>query len=138
MFIPNSLFMNTDGLALSPEAIIIIAALAILITLSFSALQLAISVFAKSFKEAQTYLGFLTFAPMIVSYGTMYLDSTGSSLLLYNIPIINAVLVMKEAIFGIFVPMHLILTFTWSIVYIILAVLLARYMFNREDVLFRS
>ncbi len=138
MFIPNSLFMNTDGLALSPEAIIIIAALAILITLSFSALQLAISVFAKSFKEAQTYLGFLTFAPMIVSYGTMYLDSTGSSLLLYNIPIINAVLVMKEAIFGIFVPMHLILTFTWSIVYIILAVLLARYMFNREDALFRS
>ena len=138
MFIPNSLFMNTDGLALSPKAIIIIAALAILITLSFSALQLAISVFAKSFKEAQTYLGFLTFAPMIVSYGTMYLDSTGSSLLLYNIPIINAVLVMKEAIFGVFVPMHLILTFTWSIVYIILAVLLARYMFNREDALFRS
>ena len=138
MFIPNSLFMNTDGLALSPEAIIIIAALAILITLSFSALQLAISVFAKSFKEAQTYLGFLTFAPMIVSYGTMYLDSTGSSLLLYNIPIINAVLVMKEAIFGVFVPMHLILTFAWSIVYIILAVLLARYMFNREDALFRS
>ena len=138
MFIPNSLFMNTDGLALSPKAIIIIAALAILITLSFSALQLAISVFAKSFKEAQTYLGFLTFAPMIVSYGTMYLDSTGSSLLLYNIPIINAVLVMKEAIFGVFIPMHLILTFTWSIVYIILAVLLARYMFNREDALFRS
>lgn len=137
MIIPNSLLM-TGGISLAPQAIAIIAVLAILITLSFSALQLAISVYAKSFKEAQTYLGFLTFAPMIISYGTMYLDSKGTSLLLYNIPILNDVLVMKEAIFGIYDPMHLTITFVWSVVYIILAILLARYMFNREEALFRS
>lgn len=137
MIIPNSLLM-TGGITLAPQAIAIIAVLAILITLSFSALQLAISVYAKSFKEAQTYLGFLTFAPMIISYGTMYLDSKGTSLLLYNIPILNDVLVMKEAIFGIYDPMHLTITFVWSVVYIILAILLARYMFNREEALFRS
>lgn len=137
MIIPNSLLM-TGGVTLAPQAIAIIAILAILITLSFSALQLAISVYAKSFKEAQTYLGFLTFAPMIISYGTMYLDSKGTSLLLYNIPILNDVLVMKEAIFGIYDPVHLAITFIWSVVYIILAILLARYMFNREEALFRS
>lgn len=137
MIIPNSLLM-TGGVTLAPQAIAIIAILAILITLSFSALQLAISVYAKSFKEAQTYLGFLTFAPMIISYGTMYLDSKGTSLLLYNVPILNDVLVMKEAIFGIYDPLHLAITFVWSVVYIILAILLARYMFNREEALFRS
>lgn len=138
MIVPNSLLMTEGGIVLQPEAIAIIAILAILITLSFSALQLAISVYAKSFKEAQTYLGFLTFAPMIISYGTMYLDSNGLGLLPYNIPILNAVLVMKEAIFGIYDPMHLILTFVWSIIYIIIAIVLARYMFNREEALFRS
>ena len=138
MIIPNSLLRTEGGVVLQPEAIIIIVILAILITLSFSALQLAISVYAKSFKEAQTYLGFLTFAPMVISYGTMYLDANGLGVLLYNIPILNAVLVMKEAIFGIYDTTHLVLTFIWSVVYIILAVLLARYMFNREEALFRS
>ena len=138
MIVPNSLLMTEGGIVLQPKAIIVIAILAILITLSFSALQLAISVYAKSFKEAQTYLGFLTFAPMIISYGTMYLDASGMGVLLYNIPILNAVLVMKEAIFGIYDPVHLILTFIWSIVYIVLALVLAKYMFNREEALFRS
>jgi sodium transport system permease protein len=138
MIVPNSLLMTEGGIVLQPEAIVIIAILAILITLSFSALQLAISVYAKSFKEAQTYLGFLTFAPMIISYGTMYMDASGMGAFLYNIPILNAVLVMKEAIFGIYDPMHLILTFVWSVIYIILALVLARYMFNREEALFRS
>ena len=138
MIVPNSLLRTEGGFVLQPEAIIIIVVLAILITLSFSALQLAISVYAKSFKEAQTYLGFLTFAPMIISYGTMYLDANGLGVLLYNVPILNAVLVMKEAIFGIYSPIHLILTFIWSVIYIILALLLARYMFNREEALFRS
>ena len=138
MIVPNSLLMTEGGIVLQPEAIVIIAILAILITLSFSALQLAISVYAKSFKEAQTYLGFLTFAPMIISYGTMYMDASGMGLLLYNIPILNAVLVMKEAIFGIYDPMHLVLTFVWSVIYIILALVLAKYMFNREEALFRS
>ncbi|WP_297436041.1 ABC transporter permease [uncultured Clostridium sp.] len=138
MIVPNSLLMTEGGIVLQPKAIIVIAVLAILITLSFSALQLAISVYAKSFKEAQTYLGFLTFAPMIISYGTMYLDASGMGVLLYNIPILNAVLVMKEAIFGIYDPVHLILTFIWSIVYIVLALVLAKYMFNREEALFRS
>ncbi|MGL4655708.1 MAG: ABC transporter permease, partial [Sarcina sp.] len=124
MIVPNSLLMTEGGIVLQPEAIVIIAVLAILITLSFSALQLAISVYAKSFKEAQTYLGFLTFAPMIISYGTMYLDANGLGLFLYNIPILNAVLVMKEAIFGIYDPTHLILTFVWSVIYIVLALLL--------------
>lgn len=138
MIVPNSLLRTAGGFVLQPEAIIIIVVLAILITLSFSALQLAISVYAKSFKEAQTYLGFLTFAPMVISYGTMYLDANGLGLLLYNIPILNAVLVMKEAIFGIYDTTHLVLTFVWSVIYIILALLLARHMFNREDALFRS
>ena len=138
MIVPNSLLMTEGGIVLQPEAIVIIAILAILITLSFSALQLAISVYAKSFKEAQTYLGFLTFAPMIISYGTMYMDASGMGAFLYNIPILNAVLVMKEAIFGIYDPMHLILTFVWSVIYIVLALVLARYMFNREEALFRS
>ncbi|MGL5764647.1 MAG: ABC transporter permease, partial [Sarcina sp.] len=44
MIIPNSLLM-TGGIVLQPEAIAIVVILAILITFSFSALQLAISVY---------------------------------------------------------------------------------------------
>lgn len=138
-FVPNSMFMLDGGaMAMSWTAIGVIAILSILITLSFSALQLAVSVFSKSFKESQTYLGFLLFAPIIISYASMGIDIKGASATLFNIPIFNAVLLMKEVIVGIYNPVHMALTFGWSIVYIVLAVLLARYMFNKESVLFRS
>ncbi|MGL5614647.1 MAG: ABC transporter permease [Sarcina sp.] len=138
-FVPNSMLMlEGGGMAMSWMAVGLIAILSILITLSFSALQLAVSVFSKSFKESQTYLGFLLFAPIIISYASMGVDIKGASAVLFNIPIFNAVLLMKEVIVGIYNPLHIALTFGWSIIYIVLAVLLARYMFNRESVLFRS
>lgn len=137
-FVPNSMMMLDGGMALQWTAVGVIAILSILITLSFSALQLAISVYSKSFKEAQTYLGFILFAPMIISYLSMAVDIKGASALLFNVPIFNDVLLMKEVIVGIYNPLHIALTFGWSIIYIILAVLLARYMFNKESVLFRS
>ena len=137
-FVPNSMMRLNGGMALEWGAVGVIAILSILITLSFSALQLAISVYAKSFKEAQTYLGFVLFAPMIISYVSMAIDTKGAASILFNIPIFNDVLLMKEVIVGIYNPVHMALTFGWSIVYIVLAVLLARYMFNKESVLFRS
>lgn len=137
-FVPNSMMRLNGGMALEWGAVGVIAILSILITLSFSALQLAISVYAKSFKEAQTYLGFVLFAPMIISYVSMAVDTKGAASILFNIPIFNDVLLMKEVIVGIYNPVHMALTFGWSIVYIVLAVLLARYMFNKESVLFRS
>ena len=50
-FVPNSMMRLNGGMALEWGAVGVIAILSILITLSFSALQLAISVYAKSFKE---------------------------------------------------------------------------------------
>jgi sodium transport system permease protein len=39
---------------------------------------------------------------------------------------------------GIFDPMHIGLVLGWHVIYIIAAVLFAKYMFSKEEVVFRS
>ncbi|HBM80322.1 MAG TPA: ABC transporter permease, partial [Clostridiaceae bacterium] len=55
----------------------------------------------------------------------------------FNIPIVNIVCIMKELIVSIVNPLHIIIAFAWAIIYIIIAIMFARYMFTRESVVFR-
>jgi sodium transport system permease protein len=66
------------------------------------------------------------------------LDPKNIDLIYFNIPVVNAIVLIKEAIAGVFDPIHIGLTFGWLIIYIIISILFARYMFNREDVIFRT
>lgn len=47
------------------------------VALAVAALQSAVAMLAKSFKEAQTYIQFLTFAPIILLFSTMLSGETG-------------------------------------------------------------
>jgi sodium transport system permease protein len=61
------------GVAMSLDADRLIAMILILVPLALAvaAAQSAVAMLAKSFKEAQTYIQLLTFAPVILLYGTM-------------------------------------------------------------------
>ncbi|MCX7883722.1 MAG: ABC transporter permease [Caloramator sp.] len=132
-----SAFGGDIPLIFSPITVIMIGIFVLLIIMVFGALELSISIYARSFKEAQTYLSPLTIIGMAGAYGTYMIDAKNASTVLFNVPLANVSLVIKEFIIGIYNPLHIGITFGWNIVYIVLAVLFARYMFSKEEVIFR-
>lgn len=125
-------------ISLTPKVIVLIGIMSILVTMAFGALELAISIYARSFKEAQTYLTPLTVIAFIPVYATYMLDGKNIDSYYFNIPLANVVCLMKEFLSSIFNIQHIIITFGWILVYIVASVLLARYMFSREEVVFRT
>ena len=126
------------AMSLSLNAFILIGIGALLLTMTFGAVELAISIYARSFKEASTYLAPFTIIGMIAAFGTFSMDVKNVSVVLFNIPLINLSLIMKELIAGIYNPLHLGITLVWTITYVISSILFARYMFSKEEVIFRT
>ena len=129
---------DISGINLSLGSLVIIGIICVLITMVFGAIELAISIYSRSFKEAQTYLSPITIIAFIPAYATFMLDPKNIDLIYFNIPVVNAIALIKEAIAGIFDPIHIGVTLVWLVIYIIISILFARYMFNREDVIFRT
>jgi sodium transport system permease protein len=127
-----------SGIKMEPSALIIIGIVCLLTTMVFGALELAISIYARSFKEASTYLSPITIIAMIPTYATYMLDAKNIANFYFHIPLANGVCILKELIAGIYNVNHLLITFTWTIIYIVASLLFARFMFNREEVIFRT
>lgn len=117
---------------------VLITVMVILMNLTFGALELAISIYARSFKEAQTYLTPLNIIALAPIYLTYMLDARNIDMYYFNIPIANAVCLIKEFLAGVFNTSHILMTFGWILVYIVVCISFARYMFSREEVIFRT
>jgi sodium transport system permease protein len=126
------------SMVLSLNAFILIGISALLLTMTFGAVELAVSIYARSFKEASTYLTPFTIIGMVAAFGTYSMDIKNVSVILFNIPLINLSLIMKELIAGIYNPIHLGITLGWTLTYVIGSILFARYMFSKEEVIFRT
>ncbi len=116
----------------------VIGIVSLFVLISLSSIEISISMFARSMKEANTYLGGFIIPVMILTYIPFMMDSKNIGFLFFNIPIVNAVVVMKEAISGVFNPTHIAVVLSWHIVYVIATVFLAKFMFSKEEVVFRS
>lgn len=127
-----------SSLSISVTSLLIICVLIIILTMSFGALELAISIYAKSFKEASTYTSPLMILAMIPTYATYMLDGKNIPIYYFSIPLANVTCILKELIYGNYNVEHLAITSGWIVVYVAASILFARYMFNREDVIFRT
>ena len=112
-------------------------AMVVPIAVLVSAGLLALSLFAKSYKEAQSYVSPLIVVIILPALAAM-LPGVELTFYLSLIPILNVSLVCKELVSGVFNWAHLLLIFSSSCVYAGVAILLAVRMFNRESVLFRT
>jgi sodium transport system permease protein len=126
------------GIGISAFSLVIIGVLIVFLTMAFGALELAISIYARSFKEASTYTSPLMIIALIPAYATYMLDAKNIPLMYFNIPIANVVCVLKELIGGIYNYTHIGITVGWIMVYVIVCILFARFMFSKEEVIFRS
>ncbi len=103
----------------------------------FSALLLAVSLFAKSYKEAQSYVSpmiIVVIMPAVVGMLPGMELSAKTAL----VPILNLSLVSKEMLSGVWHWNYIALIFGSSCVYAAVALAFCVRMFNREDVMFRA
>lgn len=132
---PSSLALDFN---ISIQSWFLILSISILYSIFISAILLLISTYARSVKEANTYLTPCTLIPIILSIFTMYMEPKDISILMLNIPVLNSVLIIKEIIVNQLNYTHLYITLGWSVVYIIVAMWLAKKLYNNENIIFRT
>jgi sodium transport system permease protein len=103
----------------------------------FAAVLLAISLFAKSYKEAQSYVSPLI---IVIIMPAMLATLPGIELSAKTalVPILSLSLVCKEMLSGVWHWHYIALIFGSSSLYAAIALGFAVRMFNREDVMFRA
>lgn len=122
---------------LDPLGLAGVLAMVLPVAVLFSALLLTIALFAKSTKEAQTYLTPLAFIVLLpVAVGLLPGIELNGRLAL--VPILNLSLICKEMLSGVWHWNYIALIFASTCLYAGAALALAVRMFNREDVIFRS
>jgi sodium transport system permease protein len=124
-------------LQLGPKAVASIFVMALPLAVLFSAVLMTIALFAKSHKEAQSYLTPMTFLVVIPAVASL-LPGVELTPKLALIPILNTSLVCKEIMTGTYHWNSIALIFVSTCVYAGLALFLAFKTFQRESVLFRS
>ncbi|SHE88800.1 sodium transport system permease protein [Caldanaerobius fijiensis DSM 17918] len=118
--------------------ITIMTILGVLVSLMYSAFMLALSIFARNTKEANTYMSPINIIAMVPAYLTFYTDIKSIPLWQYVIPFYNIVLVLKESLSGTVNIIHLGLAILGACILILLALIVAIKMFNDEKVIFRN
>jgi sodium transport system permease protein len=122
---------------IDPMGIFGVLAMVIPVAVLFSAVEFTIGLFARSTKEAQSYIGpmmILVIAPAVIGI----LPGIELNTRLALVPLLNLSLVCKEMLSGVWHWNYIALIFGSSCVYAAVALGLAVKMFNREGVLFRT
>jgi sodium transport system permease protein len=124
-------------LHLGPKTVFSVFFMALPIAVLFSAVLMTIALFAKTHKEAQSYLTPMTFIVIFPAIAAM-LPGVELTSKLCLIPILSTSLLCKELVAGTYHWNLIALIFLSSCVYAAAALFIAVKMFQRESVLFRS
>lgn len=124
-------------LKLGPKAVSSVFLMALPIAVLFSATLMTIALFAKTYKEAQSYLTPMTFVVIIPAVAAM-LPGVELNSKLALVPILGTSLLCKELVAGTYHWDLITIIFLSNCVYAAAALFIAIKMFQRESVLFRS
>ena len=126
------------SLAVDAGSILLLLVSAVLLAAVVSAVLIGVCMFARSFKEAQSYVAPMSFLFVIPAVGLQFKDLIGLGDSAYYIPVFNALLVMDDIVKGTATASHMLMTWGSLIVVIVLLLIFAYRNFTREDVIFRS
>ncbi len=122
---------------LDPAGLLLVLAMVFPVAVLFCSVLLAVSLFAKSIKEASSYASPMVIL-IIVPAMMGLLPGVDLNAKLALVPILNIALASKELVSGVFHWNYLALIFGSTCVYAAAALAICVHMFNREDVLFRT
>lgn len=123
--------------SISPLSIFLLLALMFPIACLFSSALLSVALFAKSYKEAQSYitpLMFLVILPAMISF----LPGFELNWRLVFIPIVNISLAAKEVLMGTYKWEFIALIFISTLIYAGFSIFVTKRLFEKEEVLFRT
>lgn len=122
---------------ITPVMIFIILMMMIPTACLFSALLMSISIFAKSYKEAQSYVSPLMTLIILPSM-VAFLPGVELDMKLALIPVVNICLCIKESLMGHINWLYVAIIFITTFIYAAFAIFITHRMFEKESVLFRS
>lgn len=111
--------------------------MAVPLAVLFASVLLTIASFAKSYKEAQSYITPLIFIIIMPAIAAM-LPGVELNLKLALVPVLNVSLLCKELVIGTYHWNYIAIIFASTCAYAAVALFMAIKMFQRESVLFRS
>ena len=126
------------GLSVPLGPLLLVILITVALGMVFAGLQLAISTYSRSFKEAQTYLSFLIFVAMIPAYATMMMQPADLQPVMFAIPVLNAIAALKMVLGGAISNTNLLVALGSSVIYVTITLVFSAGLFKRENVLFRS
>jgi len=129
---------GTMSFTVAPQTVLLILLAAFPITLMFGALEIAICLFARSFKEGQNYIVPLQFVVIIPAMAIMFLPDLALPAVTYTVPIFGAVVILRDLLLDTARATEFGIMLGSSVVYAALCVALAVYLFRQERVLFRT
>lgn len=134
--IPEELLKTILGI-LEPQSIIMLVSVLLPLTIFFAAILLSLSIFAKSFKEAQSIISPMMILIIVPAFiGLMPGMELNASTAL--IPILNVSLATKGIIAGT-IPVPILLeVYASLIIYAAVSILVCTKMFEREEMIFRG
>ncbi len=118
-------------------SIVVILILLLPISALFSSLLLSISLFAKSFKEAQSYITpfmLLVIMPAMISF----MPGVELNWFFAFVPVINVSLALKDALLGSYNWGFIGLIFVSTAIYASFSIFVTKRLFEKEEVLFRT
>jgi len=140
-YMGHSLAAGSNGagihMNLGLMSVVAVFLMALPLSVLFSAALMTIALFAKTYKEAQSYLTPMTFVVVIPAVASV-MPGVELTPKLALIPILNTSLVCKEIITGTYHWNSIFLIFASTCVYAAVAIFIAVKTFQRESVLFRS
>lgn len=129
-------FLTSGGLDV-PEITIRDLGLLMLSVILFAifvvAIELAVAIRAHSVREAGSILGPMVVIFVVPTLFAQFVNLEGIELWWFVLPVFNITLAMREALMGIYDPMHILMWASTSIIYAIGAIWWASKQFNRED-----
>lgn len=131
-------WLAAGGMRFGAPAVLVVLSVLLPLSVLFAGLLLAVSTFARNQKEAQTYLGSLfplVLAPAMIG---MILGAEGVTWPLALVPILNASLIIKQALAGSYDGAFIALAFAASAAYAAGALAFATRLFQRESVLIKT
>ncbi len=125
-------------LAVTPLMVLLLVVSAVLLSALISAVLIGVAMFARSFKEAQTYVAPLSFLLILPAIGLQFRDLLGVDDALYWIPMLNAMVLMDDVVRGAATGTGVLITWASLSVAIVALLIFAYRNFRRESVLFRT
>lgn len=125
-------------LTLTAASALSLLAVGISAALLISAALIAIGIYARSFKEAQTYIAPLSIAIVIPAVMLQFSDFLSPQSGLYALPLLGGMLAILDTVRGAVTPPHVLLAVAANLLGALLLGAMALRSFRREEVIFRN